>query len=662
MAKLKMKKIEIAGLMSDSKDIIDLLQRSGFIELTEQEELPLFSCIDTNYGVSQTNKYLSYVSQARDTLKQYVPMKGKGLAGMLTPRSPITLEEYLKRSGDTDKILNLCFDINSSGKRITDSRAAIIRNNTLIESISPWKALDIPMSWGGSAHTAMLVGTLPERYDRESILLILASELPELDAYDIEIVSASQEQTNIAILCMKADAPELERVLRGHGFSRPSELSKQLPAERIDGLNEENKRLEKLIQESIDAVKSYSESYDDIDFLEDYLILRRDKYTQLSRVLMSDNVFFLTGYIPQERTEKLLGKITKKYDIAYMLHDIAEDEEEPVLLKNNGFVAPVESVTAMYALPLKEDIDPTPVMSFFYYFFFGMMFSDGGYGLIMVLGTAFALIKFDLEEKMRNTCKMFLYCGISTVFWGAMYGSWFGDIINVIRTDFMGLETVRLHVWMDPLNEIMKLLVYCFIFGIVHLFVGVGVKAVMLLRKGKVLDAFCESIPAYLSVLGIAPTFLGLFSEQIPQVLKTYGMYMFIAGLVLVVLTAGRESKSIGGKLGSGLFAVYNLISGYLGDVLSYSRLLALGLATGVIASVINMLVALPQSMALKIIMLIVVFPLGQIANFAINVIGAYVHACRLQFVEFFGKFYDGGGKAFDPLRVNTKHYRFKAE
>ena len=369
----------------------------------------------------------------------------------------------------------------------------------------------------------------------------------------------------------------------------------------------------------------------------------------------------MTGYIPEKYADKFIKEFEGKFTCAISVYDLAEDEDAPVLLSNDGFAAPVEGITEMYALPGKHDIDPTSVMSFFYYFFFGMMLSDAGYGLVMVIGCALALKFMHLEDKMRKTLKMFLYCGISTVFWGAMFGSWFGDIVQVVAREFFGKEIGSIALWFEPLNDPIKLLLYCFAFGIVHLFVGVGANFYNQWRQGNKWDAIFDSIPVYLTVLGICPMGASILTT-VPPILSQIGGYVAIAGVVLLVLTQGRSSKTIVGRLGGGLYALYNTATGYLSDILSYSRLLALGLATGCIASVINLIGTMPENLTVKAIMLVVVFIIGHLLNLAINVLGAYVHTDRLQFVEMFSKFYSGGGKAFKPLTVNSKYYKFKEE
>ena len=312
-------------------------------------------------------------------------------------------------------------------------------------------------------------------------------------------------------------------------------------------------------------------------------------------------------------------------------------------------------------MPAKKDIDPTPVMAVFYYLFFGLMLSDAGYGCLMVLVSALALKKFPLEGNMRKTMKMFLYSGVSTIFWGALFGTWFGDIVPVICKNFLHRPAPRMAIWFDPVSDPMKLLLFSLGLGILHLFLGLGVHFYQLWTAGKRWDAFCDTAPIYLLVLGAAPVGAGMLTE-VPAILNTIGMYVMLVGVILIILTASRTSKNIFARLGGGLYGLYNAASGYLSDVLSYSRLLALGLATGVIGQVVNLLGTIPENPIVKGILLFFVFIVGHTLNMAINMLGAYVHTNRLQYVELFSKFYEGGGRAFKPFAVHTKYVKFKEE
>lgn len=661
MAKLKIMSIELAAPKSRKNEVIDYLQRKGAVELTVPEDTGKFEFSDFSKENADYSKKLSVITAAGDILSKYCPVK-KPLTAMLEPRLDMTVSEFALMSKEFDGIYNSCEEIAALQKKKAELSAAIVRNETLIAELTPWKGLQIPLKSGSTKNVSYLLGSFRKKLTEEDILLTFAAELPENSCIETEITFADENETCVVVFSLKEDAEEVENVLRSIGFVRAPECSAKTPSEEIDRLNDEIGRIKASLTECVELIASKGDLHQKIEFAKDYISICRDKYQAMEKIPESGRVFFIKGFIAKRDAAKAAQYLEKHFDAAVCVSEPDEDEDVPVLLSNNFFAAPLEGITGMYSLPGKYDPDPTGIMAFFYYFFFGMMLSDAGYGLLMVLATGGVLLfKKNMEKKMKNMCLMYFFCGLSTVFWGAMYGSWFGDLINVIRTEFLGLDEVKLYIWMEPVNSLMELMVYCFLFGLVHLFVGVGVKAVSNWKNGDKFGAFCDSVPTYLTILGIAPIFFGLFTE-VPAVLSTIGTPVLIAGLVLVVLTGGRSSKSVVGKLGGGLYEVYNLIGGYLGDVLSYARLLALGLSTGVIAEVMNMLGVLPENKVTKLIMFIVVAIVGHAANFAINVIGAYVHTNRLQYVEFFGKFYEGGGRAFVPFEAKTNYYKFKEE
>jgi V/A-type H+-transporting ATPase subunit I len=289
------------------------------------------------------------------------------------------------------------------------------------------------------------------------------------------------------------------------------------------------------------------------------------------------------------------------------------------------------------------------------------MLSDAGYGLLMVIGVLAAKAKLRLSAQAKKTADMFLFCGVATVFWGALFGSWFGDLAPTIARQYFGREMGSLALWLDPVEKAMSLMLWCFLFGIVHLFAGYAVRAAQLWRRGKKADAVCDSLFVCLFTAGLAPLGASLLTP-VPAWLGGVAKWVLLAGALGIVLTAGRKSKRLGGKLGVGLYGLYNAAAGMLGDVLSYSRLLALGLATGIIAQVVNLLGTMPKNMAVKSVALPVVLLVGHGVNMAINLIGAYVHTNRLQYVEFFSKFYEGGGRKFLPFAAHTKYYQVKEE
>ena len=653
MAKLRMKKIELIAPLTDSKKIIELLQRRGVVELSRTED----ECLEQTNVTAVTgsfDKFRATAVQALDTLEKYAPEK-TALTDMLGGRTEVEKHDFGKRAAQLEKTMNIANEILRCGRTVTDCDAERQQLAMRCDTLRPWLALDVPLNFHGTDTTTAFIGTVPYPTTADD----LEAKLPE--GTSVEVVLATKEQTNLFVLCCDDAAQECEDGLRKLMFATLGESEKFTPAKLTEQLNKRSEELGKKRDTAEKRIIELAESRKDLKFVVDYLTMRKDKYDALNSLGFTESTFVLTGFIPEKYCDSLRKEIEEKH-VAYIeFTDPSEDEEVPVLLENGRFSAPLEGITKMYAMPSKDDVDPTPVMAFFYYLLFGMMLSDAGYGILMVIGTMIALKKFKLEDSMRKTLIMFRNCGISTVIWGALFGSWFGDIVQVVGKQFFDKDVGSIALWFQPLDDPIKLLLFSFGIGILHLFLGVAVAFYMSWRDGRKLDAIFDAVPIYLIILGVAPLGAGILTE-VPSTLKTVGGYMLIAGVVLLVLTAGRSSKNIFGKLFGGLYALYNTATGWLSDILSYSRLLALGLATGSIASVINLIGTMPENKIIKLVLLVVVFVIGHTANLAINLLGAYVHTDRLQFVELFSKFYTGGGREFEPLTVNTKYLKFKEE
>jgi len=303
-------------------------------------------------------------------------------------------------------------------------------------------------------------------------------------------------------------------------------------------------------------------------------------------------------------------------------------------------VEPFELITSMYSLPKYSEIDPTPVLTPFYMVFFGMMLADLGYGIVMFIVCALALKKFNLDEGQRKFVKFFYFLSIPTAVIGALYGSFFGDLIK-----FKGL--------INPAEDLMKLLVIAVVLGAFQIFFGLGVRGYMLIRDGKPMDAIYDVLTWYAALTG-AFLLLGGPSIGLSPTVISIGKWVMIIGMVALVLTQGRANKGIGAKLGGGLYGLYG-ISSYIGDLVSYSRLMALGLSGGFIAASFNMLIGMIPK-PFNIIIGVFIFVFAQTFNLLLSALGAFVHSARLQYVEYFSKFYAGGGKAFMAFKPKNQY------
>lgn len=685
MAILNMKRIEILGLQKDRKKIIEFVQRQGCVQLDEmQEEGQHFTNLPTQQTVTQLERYESTVDSALEVLNRYTSGKG-GLLDSFAPREEMSMTEYLEKSKTVDATLGKCKQINALYKKIQDSKVEIVRAETAIDQVRPWETLDIPSSFKGTADTQAFIGTIAEPLDREGVLTKIVEADPEAQG-EVEIVSADKNQTCLVAICHKDNAKTFEQALRTAGFVAVSDATKHPPKVRIERLTKQIEQCNADIAEAEEAIKTYDDSRDDIAFLKDYLTLRTDKYKVLDKVSVDDSVFVISGYIPETKAEGLKNKLESKFDTAVNLSDVDnESDEVPVAVHNNKLGMTMESITNMYAFPSHKDIDPSFIMTTFYYLLFGLMLGDAGYGLVMTFLCLFVKFKYKPEPRKRATVNYGLGCGLSTTFWGAMQNSWFGDlpkwIANGLKsnepTDF--ISTHHLY-WFDPLQNTTRFLLLCFFIGILHLILANCINLYKMSKQGMAFEGFFEVVPILLILVGIIPVINSYIGggalAEIPSTQPIDNMINAAAPVLYILLIIGaigvvvgpaivriKQKSSVGkvlGGLGGGLYGLYNAASGYLGDILSYSRLLALGLCTGVIASVINQLAATPGGG--NWFLFIIIFIIGHTINLGINLIGAYVHTNRLQYVEFFSKFYEGGGKPFTPLSAQSQSFVFKEE
>ncbi len=675
MAILKMQRISIYALSRYSGDVLETLQRMGVMEIENcQVEDSIFYQTDNSALSTSYLRSASVMQAAEEILCEYVKEK-KGLLSSLEGRTPLTVSEYEKFAAKNPEALRLAYKLTGYKKKITENKAKIIAYRSRIEALSPWQNLDVPMDTAKTEYTKAIIGAFPEELSEEDIRLKVAETSPDIELFDIEVVSKDSNQTCVYIICYKDVYEELLSALRKIGLMFPSATTPLNPADEIKSLKARIVKREELIKECEKSIVRHGEDLPILRFFADYYVMKAERYSQLDNIAYSPHTFVMTGYIPEKDSEKLKNILFERYGAEVELED-AEGEDVPVVLKNNSFVAPAEGVVLSYSAPSRFELDPTAVMAFFYYIFFGMMFSDAGYGLVMSLACGLSLLKFkNMEPGLKRSIKMFFFCGLSTTFWGLMFGSFFGDAVTVIFNTFVGhappnIPGITTPIWFNPTTGTgpTTLLMFSFLFGIIHLFAGLTLQAVNYIKQGEFIYAIYDDLSWILVVTGAVLALLStdmlsgmLGGFMLDPVFLTIGGIMAGIGAILILIFSGRESKNPLKRLLKGAYNLYGATS-YLSDILSYSRLLALGLATGVVAGVFNQLGSMMGNSPVGIILFIVVFVIGHLLNIGINALGAYVHTNRLQFVEFFGKFYTGGGREFKPYAVNTKHYNIKED
>ena len=653
MAIVEMRKLSVYATKKHRKAVLEFLQSLGAMEIdTPESQDVTLKKMDTSTQRVRFQKVADEFDHVIDLLKKYDTESKSKLLNL--ENTQITRAEYDQVVKDARSYYSKVNDILGIEKSIYESQATITRKENKIQTLSPWSKLDIPLNSEKTKRTKIFIGTFQE-------------PVP----VTCEILYDENQITNVCVIATNRIADKVEENMRSVGFSKLPFLSHRVPVNAIKKRQDDIVQEKDKIKKAEEELKTFVQYIPKFRIAADYYRTRSEKYRILGDLPQSNKVFFIQGWVEAARAENIAKVLEEKFDAVV---DIEKDDEAaPIKLKNNHFSEASEGVLESYGLPTHGRVDPTFVMSLFYVFFFGMMLSDAGYGIIMAIACAIVLKKYPrMASGTNKMLRLFFWCGISTTFWGFMFGGFFGDAIDVIAHTFFGVpETTAVlkPLWFAPLENPMRLLIWCMLFGMIHLYAGLGMKGYEYLKNKDVVGFISDVVAWYLFLTGLVlmllPTdiFASIAQMQFnfPAWLVTLSKVITIVGMVTIILMSGRANKNWGLRIALGAYDIYGVTS-WLSDVLSYSRLLALGLATGVIASVINSMAIMQGKTVIGVIVFILVFLVGHTLNIAINLLGAYVHTNRLQYVEFFGKFYDAGGEPFRPFKSNNKYIEIKED
>ncbi|MCB6993397.1 V-type ATP synthase subunit I [bacterium 210820-DFI.6.37] len=645
----KMEKIYIYSLREQSSDILEDLMRCGIVEPTraesmlEEEQVKGLAASD-GIDLSREEDLVLRLNECIDALKEFGEKRG------LFYRKPSVTYKDLTNDQVLFETIKSCEAI----EEIVKERAALQKELQKTEfekaAFLPWRSVSGDISDFQTKCTKLICYILPQPRDAGD--LAKAAEEKEVDAY-FKRISEDEENCYVAALFHKKDEKAVREIVSLFG-------AKEFSLDGAEGTFEENiqrrdekiLRLKERIQTEEQKLKREAGKRQELEMACDAVQLRMDCLSMKDNALHTEKVDVITGWVVASQKDRV-SRALEKRTCCYQYKEPEKDEEYPVLLKNSKLVAPFGALTEMYSLPDSRSMDTNWAIGLFFFIFFGMMLSDAGYGLILAVGGLGAAKLLDLGEGAKRLLTMLGISGISTIFWGLMYGSFFGDVIPTVAEVFFGKE-LELPQVIDPLSQPLVVLAMSCGLGIIHLFLGMGFKAYLMIKRGDKWGALFDVGFWYIFLIGLPLLIL-------PGKLKLIGIVMSIGGALGLVLTQGRAKPTVFGKITSGIISLYDVTS-YFSDVLSYSRILALGLATGVIASVVNIMGSLTGGGVIGAIVFIVIFAGGHALNMAINALGAYVHSARLQYVEFFGKYYEGGGEKFDPLRAKTKYVNVTEE
>ena len=609
-----MKKAKIVVLKEDRERLLLSLQKYGEIMLIPQsEDHEILDTTTEENFIQRTEKSLRFI-------KNYQEKKG-----FFSDYKEVNYDEFVNVD---PKRLTLLKQIEEAEEQISRLKS---ENELIKESIAvlkPWSLLDEKLSnLSSTKHARIHVGYI----DRRSFE-ILENEVKNVGG-EVNSFGLAPEGQTIVISLYYEDNDEIMEKVRNLGY-----LEATLPKSNatVSEIIEEKEKIILNNNEEIDQIKTelkqLSLSITELELLNDQMeTIKNLKSSPITHTL---ETVYLEGWVRSDRIERFQSSIseaTEIYDLE--LIDPEKDEVPPTAVKNNKFVSAFETITDMFAKPKINEVDPNPTMSFWYWIIFGMMMADVGYGIVMAI-VFFGLIK--LTRPKGNALKLMrvlLFASIPTVIWGVLFGSYFGKTLNPIL--------------LDPTLETMKMLILSLVIGALHIITGILVKAYTnFIRKDYFAILFDQL--SWISVLvGIGLMFLPAYAK--------IGQIMALSGAIIIVLFAGRKSKNIFGRFGGGLYSLYG-ITGYMSDILSYSRILALSLSTAIIGYVMNLLASLLQGSIGGFIFSIFVYLVGHTFNIVMGLLSAYVHDSRLQYIEFFNKFYEGGGYEFEPLSVKLKY------
>lgn len=669
MAVLKMCKVSLCAMKENRKEILELLQRKGCMEIHEEiEEDAVFTKMNTATQTSIFERNAALAENALEIMEMYAPQKVSMFAS-LQGKQQITIKEYEEAANRQQELMSLVNEIIKQKKTIDGKENDIVKCRDEIQALEPWIDLDVPMNFRGTRNTGFLAGSIAGSYTQETLTekTEQIEDFPE--AVYLQVILADKYQTYVICTFIREQQDIVEKALRTLGFTRMPVVAHHIPKQSVENRERNIAKYTNEIEEIKDLILQESDKREEIRLVADYYRMRAEKYRVLGDMLQTKHTFFITGYMPEKKALNVQSKLESKFELVFETEEPKSDEEVPVLLTNGRVGGAVEGVVTAFGFPTRSEIDPTTITAFFYYFFFGIMLSDAAYGLIMFLACFLLLKKFPhMEETMAKTFRMFMYCGISTLIWGILFGGYFGDAVTVIGKTFFGVNISIPPLWFEPVTNSLQMLIYCLGFGIIHLFTGLAIKGYMLIKQNEITAFICDVVLWYVFLIGLLlmliPTSIfaslaGGMAIVFPNWLNILAKAMAIGGMLGILLMGGRRAKNPLKRLLLGAYSLYDT-TGWLSDLLSYSRLLALGLATGVIAQVINTMASMGGKSVFGVIVFILVFIIGHTFNMAINLLGAYVHTNRLQFVEFFGKFYEGGGREFKPFKANTKYVNVK--
>lgn len=629
MAIVAMKKLTLLASGGDVDELIRRLIKLRCVDVTRAEDAEGLRFTPCEDEVAELGSRLEQTRTAMAALRIYSQQKHS----LFPKRRELDFDAFVE-----DGRYAQALETVHRTAAVTEERAQLLLERRTLEEkltvLDPWVNLDLPLGTRGTETARVQLGAISARTPEEQL-----AALREVGAV-VEQVHSDKSTRYLAVIYHASAQAEVDDRLARMGFARaPLEGFEQTALVERSGIELGLVNIAKREVELTEQLRQAALSLDDLEALCD--VTETQLCAARTKLLLAQTecCSVMTAWVPENCTERV-SELLDRYMCAYELEDPTEGDDPPVLLKNNEFATSFEWVVGMYSYPQYGTYDPTFIMAIFYSLIFGMMFADVGYGLLMILACFGGVALMKPKEGTKRFLLMFGWCGIGSTIMGVLFGGYFGDLPIQLMNNVLGVEApATLAILVDPLADPMTFMIYSLVMGGIHLVSGMALKLYITWNDGHPLDAILDTVPIWLMFAGIGALVVD------PAV----GKWVALAGVVSMVLTQGRKNKNIAMKLGGGLYSLYGLIN-FASDLVSYSRIMALGLASAVVAQVVNILATLMGGSVIGNVAMVIVLLVGHALNMGINILGSFVHTSRLQYIEFFGKFFTEGGRRFDPV------------
>ncbi len=641
MAIVEMKKVFLLAHSHEREKIIELLQRLGIVEIedisTSKTWDEIGSLMDPGQAAADLADIEARLGEARyclDFLQRHYPVR-KGLLEQFTGgKISLSSDEFSSFIEQNEQMREIYLACRDAEEKLTAMRTAGTRIQAALTELEPWAGFPLPLEEIADTKRVQMQLIAVPGESAASFKEMLEDKVP---AGFLQEISRGKDQVYGLLIWLAEEAAAVSALFKETAVNPVAfpDLT-GTAAQNIAALEEKAAELQREEEAVISGIETLLGERTRLMACYDYLDRERARKEIVQNFARTESSFLIEGWVPSPVLPDLEKYLENETETAVLVaRDPVPEENVPILLQNRGPAEPYEVVTRMYGYPHKNELDPTALLAPFFFLCFGICLSDAGYGIILALASYFLSRKLKLAGMGKQLLNLLFLGGISSTIFGVLMGSWFGDLIKIKP------------LWFNPLDDPMRMLIFSFGIGVFQIYCGMAIKAYRSIKEGKILDALFDQGGWYLFLTG-------LILLVLPQT-RTVGQWMAIGGAAVLILTQGRSQKNPIMKFLSGLLSLYD-VTGFLSDVLSYSRLLALGLATGVIATAINSMGGLLPKGPVGFLALAILLAGGHLFNLLISGLGSYVHTSRLQYIEYFGKFFDGGGKAFRPFAVDTTY------